>query len=321
MRKYLSAAAIAIVAMLITHNVIAQDKGEKEKSKNKLGEYDEIIIKRKNSGKDGKVSIEIKDGEVRVNGKPIDEYEDDNLSVRRKKATTYAFAAPSPFRSGNMNLSNGENFFIDENRPFLGVVTDEGAGGAKITSITNNSAAQKAGLKKGDIITKINDDPVEDHGDVTKIIGKMIPDEKVSITYKRDGKENKATAVLGKRSGSTIIGPNPDFDFDFNHDGNMGQLFSYGGRPRIGIKAQDTEDSKGVKVLDVDEGSAADKAGIKKDDIITEFEGKAVNSADALAEISRESKDKSSLKFKLNRGGTDQTIEVKIPRKLKTANL
>ena len=62
-----------------------------------MGEYDEIIIKRKDVGKDGKVTIEIKDGEVKVNGKPLEEYENENLSVRRKKAITYGsqyFAIP-----------------------------------------------------------------------------------------------------------------------------------------------------------------------------------------------------------------------------------
>ena len=107
---------------------------------------------------------------------------------------------------------------------------------------------------------------------------------------------------------------------DFDH-GQFDRVLTYAGRPRLGIKAQDTEDGKGVKVVDVDEGSAADKSGIKENDIITEFEGKAVNSADALAQASREAKDKSSLKIKLNRGGSSQTVEVKIPKKLKTANL
>ncbi|MBC7829876.1 MAG: PDZ domain-containing protein [Chitinophagaceae bacterium] len=320
MRKYLSAAAIAISALLLNDAVIAQDKEDKEKTKTRMGEYDEIIIKRKDVSKDGKVTIEIKDGEVKVNGKPIDEYDDDNLSVRKKKTLSYGVAAPSPFRS-SMNFGDGHNFLLDEDRPFLGVTTDEGEGGAKITGITKNSAAEKAGLLKGDIITKVNDERIADHGDVTKVIGKLKPEDKVSISYKRDGKENKVTAVLGKRPGSTIYGPNSDFNFDFDHDGQLGQVFSYGGRPRIGIKAQDTDDGKGVKVIDVDEGSAADKSGIKENDVITEFEGKAVNSADALAEASRESKDKSSVKIKLNRGGNSQTIDVKIPRKLKTANL
>ena len=322
MKKYLSAAAIAFCAMLIQTAAIAQDKEEKEKGKNKLGEYDEIIIKRKDAGKDGKVTVEIKDGEVKVNGKPIDEYEDDNLSVRRKKTMTYGLTT-SPFRSNDLNFGNGRNLFLDNDRPFLGITTDEADGGAKINAVTSNSAAEKAGLKKGDIITKINDENVENHGDVTKVIGKLKPEDKVSITYKRDGKENKATAVLGKRMGTSIYrpGPNMDFDFDFDHDGQPGTVFSYRGRPRLGIKAQDTEDGKGVKVIDVDEGSAADKAGIKENDVITEFEGKAVNSADALAEASREAREKSSMKIKLNRGGNSQTVEVKIPKKLKTANL
>lgn len=320
MKKYFSTAAIAVLALFLINPATAQDKEDKDKTKNKMGEYDEIIIKRKDVGKDGKVTIEIKDGEVKVNGKPIDDYEDDNLSVRRKKAMSYGLTATSPFRSMEF-----DNFLINDGRAFLGVTTDEAAGGAKITSVTSNSAAEKAGLKKGDIITRINDESMDDHGDVTRAIGKLKPEDKVSITYTRDGKENKVTATLGKRAGTSMYRPNADFNhdfnFDFDHDGQPGRIFSYGGKPRIGIKAQDTEDGKGVKVIDVDEGSAADKSGIKKDDVITEFEGKAVNSADALAEASRESKDKSAIKIKLNRGGSAQTIEVKIPRKLKTANL
>lgn len=322
MKNYVFAAAIALSMLLLNNAVLAQDK--EDKSKNKMGEYDEIIIKRKDAGKDGKVTIEIKDGEVKVNGKSIEDYDDDNLSVRRKRAVTYGLSSSSPFRSQDLNFGNGQNFVFGEDRPFLGVTTDEGAGGAKITGVTSKSAAEKAGLKKGDIITKINNETVSDHEDVTKAIGKLKPEEKVTITYKRDGKENKATATLGKRNSSSIYTPNGDFDFDFNMgpDGHhLDRVLTYGGRPRLGIKAQDTEDGKGVKVLEVDEGSAADKAGIKENDVITEFEGQAVNSADALASASREAKDKSALKIKLNRGGSSQTVEVKIPKKLKTANL
>lgn len=321
MKKFFSAAAIAMSVLLLNSSAIAQDKDEKS-SKNKLGEYDEIIIRRKDASKDGKVTIEIKDGEVKVNGKPIEEYDDASLSVRRKKALTYGLSSGSPFRSHDLNLRNGQNFIFGEERPFLGITTDEAAGGAKITAVTENSAAEKAGLKTGDIITKINDESVSDHGDVTRVISKLKPEEKVTISYKRDGKENKATATLGKRNSSSIYTPGDfDFDFDMGPNSNFNRVFSYGGRPRLGIKAQDTEDGKGVKVIDVDEGSAADKSGIKENDIITEFEGQAVNSADALAEASRDAKDKASLKIKLNRGGSSQTVEVKIPKRLKTANL
>jgi serine protease Do len=99
--------------------------------------------------------------------------------------------------------------------------------------------------------------------------------------------------------------------------------FSWDSRrqPRLGIKAQDTEDGKGVKVLDVDEESAAEKAGIKEGDVITKFDGKEVNSAADLAEGARAGKDKPSFKINLLRDGKPQEVEVKIPKKLKTANL
>jgi len=107
-------------------------------------------------------------------------------------------------------------------------------------------------------------------------------------------------------------------------DLNPDQAFSYAFKPRIGIKAQDTENDKGVKVLEVDSDSPADKAGIKEDDLITSFDGIEVSSADQLAKLSRDAKDakdKSSMKIQLKRGGKSQTIEIKIPKKLKTANL
>ena len=71
----------------------------------------------------------------------------------------------------------------------------------------------------------------------------------------------------------------------------------------------------------MDEDGNAAKAGIKEDDVITEVDGKAVNSADEIAKLIKESKDKVSVKIKLLRKGKIETVEVKIPRKLKTADL
>ena len=65
----------------------------------------------------------------------------------------------------------------------------------------------------------------------------------------------------------------------------------------------------------------AKKAGIKENDIITEVDGKSVNTADDVAKLIRENKDKVSVMVKLQRDGKTQNIEVKIPKKLKTADL
>ena len=347
MKKYIFVCCFT-ASLLATGLGWAQENNEKEKQK--MGEYDEIIIKKKGD-KDGKVTIEIKDGEVKVNGKSIDEFDDDNISVRRRKmprvnlSTTgsrFRSMAPAFGPEGSWNFSGeGEGpaiAYLNSNKAFLGVSTENADGGAKIISVTENSGAEKAGLQKGDVITMVGDIKIDNPTDLTKAIGKQKPEEKITITYKRDGKISKTTATLGKNkmgaisrsSGLTAPGqfygpeamePFEGFDFGFKSDEYNHLFGAIGGKPRLGIKAQDTEDAKGVKVLDVAKESLADKAGIKEGDIITEFDGKAINSADDLVEVAQEAREKSSVKLQIVREGKSQSIEIKTPKKLKTANL
>lgn len=327
MKRYLlSITGIAALALLLSTGAMAQDK---EKSKSKLGDNDEIII-RKKGDKDQKVTIEIKDGNITVNGKPLDEYKDDDLVIKKGRRGGAVMVAPgSPFRSGSWSMNDNEDFFGNAssgNKAFLGVVTEETEGGVKVEDVTDGSAAEKAGLKEGDVISSIDDKKIGDPDDLTKAIGKYKPDDKVTITYKRDGKESKATATLGKRKNTMSYSytmpsmpriETPRFDF-----GEGGQVYSFnGGRPRIGLRAQDTEDDKGAKVLSVGDESAADKAGIKEGDIITEFDGKPVKNADDLASAARDAREKNSVKVTLSRDGKTQTVEIKTPKRLKTENL
>ena len=76
-----------------------------------------------------------------------------------------------------------------------------------------------------------------------------------------------------------------------------------------------------MKVLEVGDESAAEKAGIKEGDLITSFDGAAVNSAVTLAELAKAAKDKPSVKIGLIREGKAREIEIRVPKKLKTANL
>jgi len=224
---------------------------------------------------------------------------------------------------------------IDENRAMLGVSTEQADNGAEIKSVTDESAAEKAGLKEGDIITKIGDKKIETPDDLTEAIQDHKPGDKVNITYLRDKKEQKATAELGKWKGSRAfsLGNNQNFNMDFERimpkiqsipriTAPYGQTWNWsGGGPKLGISVQDTEDGKGVNVIEVDEDGNAAKAGIKENDVITEVDGKTTNSADEIVKLMKESKDKISVKVKLLRNGKTENVEVKIPRKLKTADL
>lgn len=114
-----------------------------------------------------------------------------------------------------------------------------------------------------------------------------------------------------------------DFDLrDFKRMMPPGYNFSNGPQSgRLGIRAQDTEDGRGAKVLFVDGESVAAKAGIKEGDIITNFDGQSVKDATSLAAAARESRVKPTVKVSVLRDGKTLELEVKNPRKLKTADL
>ncbi|WP_371785194.1 S1C family serine protease [Streptosporangium subroseum] len=87
---------------------------------------------------------------------------------------------------------------------FLGVsVTDAtgDAGGALIAQVTDNSPASKAGLKQGDLITKINDTAVEDGNTVVGAVRGFKPGEKVAVSYVRDGQPHTVTVTLAEMAG------------------------------------------------------------------------------------------------------------------------
>ena len=66
------------------------------------------------------------------------------------------------------------------------------------SAVASGSPAEKAGLKQGDIITKINNDTLGSNGSLSSIIGQYRPNETVTVTYLRDGKEATTSLTLGK---------------------------------------------------------------------------------------------------------------------------
>jgi serine protease Do len=321
---------IAGIALLTVPSVFGQkEKEDKDKSDKK--EVQTIVITRSGDKAD-KMTVEVKGDKVTINGKDVKDYKDGDVKV-------HSYNGPQGMR---MNGPGGAQTFVwkdgnsmslfseDNNRAMLGVTTEGNDKGAQIESVTTESAAEKAGLKKGDIITKIGDKKIESTDDVTEAIRSHKPGDKVSITYLRDGKMQTANAELSKWKGVRMgavsgmpmdLAPMVDLNQRFKE---MMPMEAYGyaaGRPKLGLSIQDTEDGVGVKVLDVDDESAAAKAGIKEGDIILGVDDTDVKGTEDVMRATRASREKTSYKFKVKRGSTTQTIEVKIPRKLKTADL
>jgi serine protease Do len=306
------------------------------------GDQSEIIIRQKGD-KDTKITLEIKNGEYFINGKPLEKFDDQNVIVEKREISgdhdMNDLYSPSPFRINPWDEDRLErdqrnkneiarriekSIQIRMNSAFLGVSSRKAEkGGATVLEVTKGSPAEKAGIRKGDVITKVNESKIESPESLFETIHNFKPGDKVKIVFTRDGKEQSAMATLEKSEFKQ-----KDFNYNYNFKmPPMPEMYgmdmdSWGHKqPKLGIKAQDAEDGKGVNVLEVEDSSAAFKSGLKKGDIIIQFDGIDVNSTNELVDQMEEARHKPVIKVKILRAGVSQDIDIKIPRKLKTAEL
>jgi serine protease Do len=331
MKKQLLAGSLMALLVSLAGNSAWAQQDNKAKPKKGVGQ-EQIIIKSKD-GKDTKLTIEVKDGEVTINGKPLAEFKDDHVTIRKgnellfdMRREPFAMTIPrSQFHGRNFSMDNLDNLNnlheltgSSANTGFLGVVTQKHDDGALITEVMEKTAAEKAGLKEGDIITMINDKIIDNPEDLVNFINTYKPEEKITIAYKRNGKDEKTSLTLGKRKHIKAL----TFSSDFNDNNDFNFNFPrFPGQPRLGIKAQETDEGKGVKVLEVDADSPAAKAGLKEGDIITELHGQIINDVDELRSTAMEGMSKGSFNIKYTREGKSTETTIKIPKKLKTADL
>ncbi|MHC3471243.1 S1C family serine protease [Streptomyces sp. 7R007] len=78
-------------------------------------------------------------------------------------------------------------------------ITDQGSGGS--SAVESGGPADKAGLKPGDVITKLDDTVIDSGPTLIGEIWTHKPGDKVTITYERDGKTHTVDLTLGSRVG------------------------------------------------------------------------------------------------------------------------
>lgn len=286
-------------------------------------EVKEEKIKEKPTVKKEKVVVEVDGDKVTINGKPATEWDGKELRIMKERIPMMRMGFPL----------DGDMLNDKVNKAVLGVMSEKAEKGARIVEVSKESAAEKAGLKNGDIITKVGDKTIADSDALYEAIGKYNPGDKVTISYLRDGKELSASAVLGKRGpvmerSLNFNGKDLDLDeimenFRMPEGMREPRVIMEGrmNRPKAGIQIEDLENGKGVKVLDVQAESPAAKAGLKKDDIITKAGDTEINSVDDMREILLKSKEGESIKLSLQRDGKSQSAEIRFPKKLKKASL
>ncbi len=140
--------------------------------------------------------------------------------------------------------------------------------GLLVHDVTARSTAKELGLQSGDVIVAINNVSVKNRAELVEQLNKFRPGEKITVTYYRDNKKASATATLRNNQGSTEI-TKPG---EFSQLGAAFMKLSADTKSELGIRS-------GVKVTGLQKG-AFREAGVKDGFIITEINGKAVNSQD-----------------------------------------
>ncbi len=325
MNTNLKTSALALAAVLTLTTATAQkNKKDTERKRKSI-----TVVTTNDGDSTEKMTIVVDGDKVTINGKPAEDYKGSDVRVITG-SDNFKIAAPSrvwsqgkgpraPMAIADMKLGA---FSWNGNSAVLGVSSEDAEGGAKITELTKDGAAEKAGLKVGDVITKVNDFNVADSDDLPMAIGKFKPEEKVTVTYKRDGKEQSASATLLKNKNSfsnSFAIADHDFAYNFEND-NVVRAYGFG-KPRLGLQIEDLEEGNGVKVLDVNEDSPAAKAGLKKDDVIISFDGKEIKGVDDIRSAMRDVEAGETIKVSLKRGSSAQNIDIKFPKPVKKASL
>jgi membrane-associated protease RseP (regulator of RpoE activity) len=162
----------------------------------------------------------------------------------------------------------------------------------------------------------INGKPVEG-ANLPEMMGGVTGIPKVMI-FKSDDMNTPLPKLDGKVGELKIVKGMP---LDMSKMGeNFGQ-FMFDDGPKMGISIEDVAEGTGAKVVDVTDASPAAKAGITKNDVITAVDGAAINDVTALQEKAANLKAGDTITIKLTRDGKSKEVTVKIPKKVKKANI
>ena len=224
----------------------------------------------------------------------------------------------------------------DINNENMGRYRLSSARGVGVTQVVQGSAAEKAGLRKDDVILRIDGENVTSVRKLNRLVSEIAPDHSVRITISRSGAERELTATMGKRTTPNLVrdfaGPDakvwkwegPLFghrDLLDNHKlFNNGDLtFMLNNSRRIGVSTMSLTkqladyfgiaNGRGVLVTAVTEDGPAAKAGVKAGDVITAVDGEEIDSPGDISRVISQKKE-GDVTLTVIRNKSQQTIRV-----------
>lgn len=189
-----------------------------------------------------------------------------------------------------------------------------GGNGALITQVTPGSPAAKAGLKQGDIVLGMNGESITGSGQLTARIGNTPPGTAIHLKIFRDGKTFDVPVTLapgsayanqpGEGSGSS------NSENETNGEQGLAGVRVQNLTPDIADQLQVPASTRGVVINSVDQGSAAQDAGLQQGDVILQVNRKPVRNVDEFRSALENTGNKPVLLLIIPRGNPTQTVYI-----------
>ena len=170
--------------------------------------------------------------------------------------------------------------------------------GALVSSVNPGSAADKAGIKVGDVIIRFNGKEVQNSRDLRNAVAATTPGAKASVELIRAGKAMTLTATIGEATGeaNAAAAEEPASSDQAVKLGLTLQTLTPELAQRYGLG-----DSTGLLVTAVEQGSAAGQAGLQEGDLIAEVNHRKVTKVGELQAALSEAKEAGSALFLVKR--------------------
>src|SRR5712691_2018693 len=180
--------------------------------------------------------------------------------------------------------------------------------GAIVSSVASGSAAERAGVKRGDVIQSFNGQPVHDTNTLRNRVAEAGPGSTAELIVLRDGSEKRLSVKLDEanpeKSARARDGA-PGTDDNTALGVSVAPL-----TPELAARAKASKDAHGLFVEDVNPDGRAAAAGMQPGDIIQEVNRQAVRSVDDLRSALKKSSNKPTLVL-INRQGNDLFLTVR----------
>ena len=157
--------------------------------------------------------------------------------------------------------------------------------GALVAERTPESPAEKAGLRAGDVITKVNGREIRDGRHLTVTVSQNPPETEVSIEYLRDGKPTTTQVKLGLRPNTAVAA---DTGGGRRDEGVLNGVSVGEITPQIRGEINLPARIKGVVITAIEPDSAAARQGLREGDIVLELNRRPIANADEAIRLSEE---------------------------------